>query len=181
MTDSTAEQILVANIPGHGSFTMTGNAVEMIEVFGGLLHCYQGNGGCRKQGLYFSRTEPKKPIRCTLSDPEWPDRDSLDEWNRINRKGITISVSHELAPKLDGAVLDFGTYNKMQRFVWLSTPAVTGPSCTCLRSIGPAAGKRSTCLDDQGIGLSDLRTGGLSRLSWAGMSPPTMNSPANET
>ncbi|MDD0856697.1 peptidase [Arthrobacter alpinus] len=165
MTDSTADQILLAKIPGHGSFTMTGNAVEMIEVFGGLLHCYLGSGGCRKQGLYFSRTEPKQPVRCTLCDPGWPDRDSLDEWNRLNCNEIMISVSHELAPKLDGAVLDFGTYNKMQRFVWLSMPAISGPSCTCLRSIGTAAGKRSTCLDDQGIGLSDHPTGGLSRHS----------------
>lgn len=67
-----------------------------------------------------------------------------------------MSVSHDLAPKLDGAVLDFGSYNRMQRFVWLSMPAVKGPSCTCLRSIGPATGKRSICLDDQRIGLSDL-------------------------
>ncbi|MEO8222364.1 MAG: peptidase [Specibacter sp.] len=132
---------------------MTGNAVEMIEVFGGLLHCYQGSGGCRKQGLYFSRTEPKKPLRCVLRDPGWPDSDSLDG---SSHEAIVISVSHDLAPKLDGAVLDFGTYNKMQRFVWLSMPAGIGPACTCLRSIGPAAGKRLPCLDDLGIGLSDL-------------------------
>lgn len=156
MTDSTAEQILLANIPGHGSFTMTGNAMDMIKVFGGLLHCYQGNGGCRKQGLYFSRTEPKKTVLCMLRLPQSPGSNSPIEWKRPSHEEIAISVSHELAPKLDGAVLDFGTYNKMQRFVWLSMPAIKGPSCTCLRSIGPAAGKRSTCLDDQGIGLSDL-------------------------
>ncbi|POH72494.1 peptidase [Arthrobacter glacialis] len=156
MTALIPDQGLSASIPGHGSFSITGNAVDMIEVFGGLLHCYQGSGGCRKQGLYFSRTEPKKPLRCLLHSLSWPGSDSLNEWNQPNHRGIVISVSHELAPKLDGAVLDFGTYNKMQRFVWLSMPAVKGPACTCLRSIGPAAGKRSPCLDDQGIGLSDL-------------------------
>ncbi len=156
MTDSTADPILSASIPGHGSFTVTEDAVDMIEVFGGLLHCYQGGGGCRKQGLYFSRTEPKKPLRCLLTDPGWPNSNSLDEWDRSSHEGIVISVSHDLAPKLDGAVLDFGAYNRMQRFVWLSMPAVKGPSCTCLRSIGPATGKHSPCLDDQGIGLSDL-------------------------
>ncbi|MCQ9164147.1 peptidase [Arthrobacter sp. STN4] len=137
---------LEASIPKHGTFIVTGDALAMIGVFGGLLHCYQGQGGCRRQGLYFSRTEPKKPIRCQLSAPGTSGRD----------EGIVISVSHELAAKLDGAVLDFGTFNKMQRFVWLAMPAVKGPACTCLRSIGPSAGKRSPCLDDQGIGLSDL-------------------------
>lgn len=151
-----AGQGLLASIPGYGSFSMTGDAVDMIKVFGGLLHCYQGNGGCRKQGLYFSRTEPKKTILCMLHLPQSPGSKSPIEWNLASHEGIAISVSHELAPKLDGAVLDFGTYNKMQRFVWLSMPAVKGPACTCLRSIGPAAGKRSACLDDQRIGLSDL-------------------------
>ncbi len=108
------------------------------------------------QGLYFSRTEPKKPLRCALTDPGWPDSDSLDVWNQPNHRGIMISVSHDLAPKIDGAVLDFGAYNRMQRFVWLYMPAVKGPPCTCLRSIGPATGKHSICLNDQGIGLSDL-------------------------
>lgn len=79
------------------------------------------------QGLYFSRTEPKKPLRCALTDPGWPDSDSLDVWNQPNHRGIMISVSHDLAPKIDGAVLDFGAYNRMQRFVWLYMPAVKGP------------------------------------------------------
>ena len=60
---------LLARIPGHGSFAVTRNAAAMIGVFGGLLHCYQGNGGCRKQGLFFSRTEPKKALRCLLGAP----------------------------------------------------------------------------------------------------------------
>lgn len=108
------------------------------------------------QGLYFSRTEPRKPLRCALRDPGWPDSDSCNGWNQPDRAGIVISVSHDLAPKLDAAVLDFGTYNKMQRFVWLSMPAVKGPACTCLRSFGPAEGKRQPCLDDRGLGLSDF-------------------------
>lgn len=145
-----------AQIPGHGSFTVTGEALAMIRVFGGTLHCYVGSGGCRKQGLYFSRTEPKKPLLCLLRGPGTTGRSGEDDQALPEGEEIVISVSHELAPKLDGAVLDFGTYNKMQRFVWQVMPAVKGPACTCLRSIGPAAGKRSPCLDDQGIGLSDI-------------------------
>ncbi|PYI69923.1 peptidase [Arthrobacter livingstonensis] len=145
-----------ARIPGHGSFIMTGDAVAMIRVFGGTLHCFVGGGGCRKQALYFSRTEPKKPLRCLLNGPGVVGDGHRDDDGWLVDDELVISVSHELAPKLDGAILDFGTYNKMQRFVWLATPAVKGPACTCLRSIGPAAGKHSPCLDDQGVGLSDI-------------------------
>lgn len=145
-----------AQIPGYGSFTITREALAMIGVFGGTLHCHVGGGGCRKQGLYCSRTEPKKPLRCLLSGPGTTGRNIRDDYDRPEQEEIVISVSHELAPKLDSAVLDFGAYNKMQRFVWLVMPAVKGPACTCLRSIGPAAGKHSPCLDDQGVGLSDL-------------------------
>jgi hypothetical protein len=150
------ERGLLARIPGHGSFVLTGDAVAMIAVFGGLLHCYLGSGGCRKQGLYFSRREPKKALQCLLLDPGSAGEASYDRWGRPDGEEFAVSVSHELAPKLDGAVLDFGAYNRMQRFVWRSMPAVKGPSCTCLRSIGLSAGKRSHCLDDLGIGLSDL-------------------------
>lgn len=156
MAASPAGQNLLASIPGYGTFTVTGKAMGMIEVFGGLLHCYQGSGGCRRQGLHFSRTEPKKPLRCLLSGPGRTGSVSRNGGNRTDDEEIVISVSHELAPKLDGAVLDFGSYNKMQRFLWLVMPAVKGPACTCLRSIGPSAGKHSFCLDDQGLGLSDL-------------------------
>ncbi len=121
----------------------------MIGVFGGTLHCYLGNGGCRKQGLYFSRSLPRKPLKCRVL-PGQGDHGSSGE------PGLEVSVSHDLAPKLDGAVLDFGLYNRMQRFVWTSLPAVKGPQCTCLRSTGVPAGKRSPCLDDAGIGLTDL-------------------------
>ncbi|MCI0139962.1 peptidase [Arthrobacter bambusae] len=133
-------------IPGHGSFTVTAEAVHMIDVFGGTLHCYQGSAGCRKQGLYFSRTEPKKYLRCLLAEGPAPGFETE----------IALSVSHNLAPKLDGAVLHFGNYNKMQRFIWLSMPAVPGHPCVCRRSIGAPAGKRSPCLDDSGVGLSDI-------------------------
>ncbi|MFI5085083.1 MAG: hypothetical protein ACHP7K_04035 [Actinomycetales bacterium] len=132
----------------------------MIGIFGGLLHCYQGPGGCRRQGLYFSRTEPKKPLRCLITgrggDRPSPRAAGRNGDHQSGTDGFTLSVSHELAPKLDGAVLDFDNYNRMERFVWLGLPAVKGPSCTCLRSIGPAAGKRSLCLDDRGAGLTDL-------------------------
>ena len=118
-SESRGSELTSAAIPGHGTFFLTDAALEMIAVFGGTLHCYLGPGGCRKQGLYFSRTVPRKPLRCAL-----PGADGAR---------LEVSVSHDLAPKLDGAVLDFGAYNKMQRFVWASLPAVKGPQCTCLR------------------------------------------------
>lgn len=141
---------VLAHIPGYGSFTVTAEAVTMIGVFGGTLHCYHSAGGCRKQGLYFSRTEPKKYLRCN------PPGNLPTGSGATGDTEITISVSYELAAKLDGAVLDFGMRNKMQRFVWLSLPAAKTPSCTCLRSVGAPGGKRSPCLDDRGVGLSDL-------------------------
>jgi hypothetical protein len=147
--ESSPSALTIADVPGHGRFFLTGAALEMIGVFGGTLHCYLGPGGCRKQGLYFSRTLPRKPLRCELR-PGRPD------YSAAEAEGLEISVSHDLAPKLDGAVLDFGLYNKMQRFVWASLPAVKGPPCTCLRSTGVPAGKRSPCLDDAGTGLTDL-------------------------
>lgn len=152
---------LSVRVPGYGHFTVTGEAATMIGVFGGTLHCYQGAGGCRKRGLYFSRTEPKKYLRCLIASPENAETtrgtyETTDARPREDTEEITISVSHELAGKLDGAVLDFGTYNKMQRFVWLTIPGVHAPSCTCLRSIGAPGGKRSPCLDDRGLGLSEL-------------------------
>jgi hypothetical protein len=153
VTDPRTDRALTASVPGHGSFTVSGEAVAMIAVFGGMLHCYQTEGGCRRQGLYFSRSEPKKFLRCLINDP---DKESRQGREAADGEEIVISVSRELASKLDGAVLDFGSYNKMQRFVWLDIPGIKGPACTCRRSIGPPAGKRSPCLDDRGIGLSDL-------------------------
>ncbi|MCB5291907.1 hypothetical protein BJQ90_01338 [Arthrobacter sp. SO3] len=70
MQNITVAQSLLVRVPGHGSFTVTADAAAMIEVFGGRLHCYQGSGGCRKQGLYFSRTEPKKPLQCAIEHPD---------------------------------------------------------------------------------------------------------------
>ncbi|WP_411732452.1 peptidase [Paeniglutamicibacter sp.] len=154
-TAATDGRSLAASIPGHGSFTVTEEALTMITVFGGRLHCYQADGGCRKQGLYFSRTVPKKVLQCLVSGPRSGTTSSDGSTGQDNEE-VMISVSRELAPKLDGAVLDFGSYNKMQRFLWLAMPAVKGPACTCRRSVGPPAGKNSPCLDDQGIGLSDL-------------------------
>ena len=48
MRHSRDGENLLASIRGHGTFTVTAEAVNMIDVFGGILHCYQGNGGCRK-------------------------------------------------------------------------------------------------------------------------------------
>jgi Fe-S cluster assembly iron-binding protein IscA len=147
--ESSPSALTIADVPGHGRFFLTAAALEMIGVFGGTLHCYLGSGGCRKQGLYFSRTLPRKTLRCEL-------RPGTADHSAVEADGLEISVSHDLAPKLDGAVLDFGLYNKMQRFIWTSLPAVKGPPCTCLRSMGVPAGKRSPCLDDAGTGLTDL-------------------------
>lgn len=140
--------VIMANIPGHGSISVTPAAIEMIRVFGGTLHAYTGAGGCRKEGLYFSTTTPRKFLEC-----EW----DVDAWDSTSdTEDLFLSVSHQLAPKLDGAVLDFGRFNKMERFVWRTLPAVKGPQCTCLRSMGAPAGKRSPCLDDEGTGLTNL-------------------------
>lgn len=146
---------MVARIPGHGSFTVTADALAMIGVFGGFQYCHQGKGCCSKQGLYFSRTEPKKSLRCLLTTPASTGPEPDPGLNQDSIEEIILAVSHELAPRLDGAVLDFGNYNKMQRFIWSSMPAATGPRCVCRRSMGTPAGKRSPCIDDQGIGLSD--------------------------
>lgn len=70
--------------------------------------------------------------------------------------GLQVSVSAELAARLDGAVLDFGNYNGFQRFIWLEMPGVKGPRCSCRRSFGAPAGKRSPCLDKQRLGLSSI-------------------------
>jgi hypothetical protein len=147
---------ITARIPGHGSFTVTAEAAMMIEDFGGSLHCYQGPGGCRKLGLYFSRTEPKKYLRCFLTEVRGRGSETETTIGQDDAQEIVLSVSRELAPKLNGAVLHFGNYNNMQRFIWLSMPAVTGHPCVCRRSIGTPAGKRSPCLDDSGVGLRDI-------------------------
>lgn len=144
MKTGSSNRRTTATVPGHARFTVTAEALEMIAAFGGDLHCYQGTGGCRAQGLYFSRTRPKKFLVAALES-------AVDA-----TAGVTITVSHELAGRLDGAVLDFGKYNRMQRFVWTALPSVKGPQCTCLRSMGKPAGKRAPCLDDIGVGITDL-------------------------
>jgi hypothetical protein len=138
------EKGTAVTVPGQARFTITAEALKMITVFGGFLHCFQGTGGCRSQGLYFSRTRPKKFLACTLQSA-----------NNTTR-AVTITVSHELATRIDGAILDFGKYNRMERFVWTSLPTAKGPQCTCLRSMGKSAGKRAPCLDDVGVGITDL-------------------------
>ncbi|NOJ61613.1 peptidase [Arthrobacter sp. 260] len=131
----------------------------MIKVFGGVLHCFHGPGGCRSQGLYFSLALPRKPVFSTLSPISAPEADREDHATDPTGEGnnltaIQLSVSNDLAPKIDGALLDFGDYNNLERFIWLTLPAVKGPRCTCRRSFGPAAGKRSPCLDDRRLELS---------------------------
>lgn len=144
MAPGSTDRQSTVSIPGQATFSITDAALEMVGVFGGSLHCYQGAGGCHAQGLYFSRTRPKKFLAATLDAPAAVDQ------------GISITVSHELAARLEGAVLDFGNHNRMQRFIWAAMPAAKGPLCTCRRSMGKPSGKRATCLDDIGTGLTDL-------------------------
>lgn len=151
-----------ATLPRGYTFEVTADALEMIGVFGSTLHCYQGPGGCRAQGLYFSLTLPRKPIFSILSpvpeaeaDGQLPPTSGAAD-QQPNLSAINLSVSSDLAPKIHGAVLDFGDYNNLQRFIWLTMPAAKGPQCTCRRSIGTPAGKRSPCLDDQRLGLRNL-------------------------
>lgn len=51
-----------ARILGQDSFTVTNDALGMIKVFGGLLHCYQGNGDCRKQALISHGRNQRNPF-----------------------------------------------------------------------------------------------------------------------
>ncbi|WP_417235605.1 hypothetical protein [Arthrobacter sp.] len=62
-----------AELPTGEIFGVTADALEMIGVFGGTLHCYEGPGGCRATGLYFSRSLPRKPIHCTLHPAGVPE------------------------------------------------------------------------------------------------------------
>lgn len=149
-----------AELPTGESFGVTADALEMIRAFGGTLHCFEGPGGCRVTGLYFSRTLPRKPVRCTLHPAGDPGAStSMDSGLPGPQPGfedVRLSVSPWLSAKLQGAVLDFGSYNKMQRFIWLELPSAGDARCGCRRSFGARTGKRSPCLDKQGVGLTDL-------------------------
>jgi hypothetical protein len=70
--------------------------MEMIGVFGGTLHCYLGPGGCRRQGLYFSRTQPRKHLKCRLVPAGAGHAASGAEVKP------ELSVSHDLAPSWSG-------------------------------------------------------------------------------
>ena len=143
---------LRAEIPGGGHFLLTADAVEMISAFGGTLHCYDGPGGCRKSGLHFSRTRPKKALHCHLVAEDESGADLTEPAGQP----VSLSVSTALAQVLHGATLDFGSYTGRQRFVWAYIPALKTPSCTCRRSIGAPAGKRSPCLDEDNVTFNDL-------------------------
>lgn len=145
-----------ATLPGGTSFTVTADALEMIHVFGGTLHCYEGAGGCRSTGLYFSRTLPRKPVHSELTLPPGNDADPANDPRSLSLENVLLTVSNGLAPKLDGAVLDFGDYNRMQRFIWLDLPQAQSRRCSCRRSFGHPAGKRSPCLDQQRVGFIDV-------------------------
>ncbi len=144
---------LRAEIPYKGHFTLTAAATEMVYVFGGALHCYDGPGGCRKRGLFFSRIQPKKAIFCPLTTADSDAQPS----GVAHMPALEISVSTSLAEILNEATLDFGNYTGKQRFAWTRIPALKTPPCTCLRSIGASSGKRSPCLDDQNLGFTDLK------------------------
>lgn len=147
-----------AELPTGEVFGVTTDALEMIRVVGGTLHCFEGLGGCRATGLYFSRTLPRKPIHCTLRPAGDPGNTTGTDAGAPQPafEGLSLSVGHGLSAKLEGAVLDFGNHNRMQRFIWLELPSAGDARCGCRRSFGARTGKRSPCLDKQGAGLTDL-------------------------
>lgn len=152
---------------GAARFVVTRDALEMIASLGGHLHAFLGPEGCRARSLCFTTGEPARALPCTVEVP--PEVDEVDwegtEWTaerlaalveRIPLADCRITVSHELAPLIDGAELDFGEYLRMERFVWsrlVSQDTKEGRRCTCLRSLGTPRGKRATCLDDARQGL----------------------------
>lgn len=151
-----------AELPTGVRFTVTADALEMIGAFGGTLHCHEGPGGCRATGLYFSRTLPRKPVHAVLHPADSLGPTAGPNAARAPGNGledIRLSVSRNLAAQLQDAVLDFGDYNRMQRFIWRELPAAQGARCGCRRSFGTRAGKRSPCLDKQRVGLTDIPPG----------------------
>lgn len=147
---------VTATLPGSIRFTVTADALEMIHAFGGTLHCYEGPGGCWSTGLYFSRTLPRKPIRSELARVPESGYDPASDARLRSLEEVLLTVSSGLISKFDGAVLDFGDYNRMQRFIWLDLPQAQSRRCSCRRSFGHPAGKRSPCLDQQRVGFIDV-------------------------
>ncbi|WP_417365818.1 peptidase [Glutamicibacter arilaitensis] len=140
---------LRAQLPGGGHFLVTAAAVQMISAFGGELHCYEDAGGCRKRGLHFSLTRPKRALPCTLA----PADEGFDD---AGLPDLDLSISASIETLLADAELDFARHTGRERFLWRKLPALRTPSCTCLRSVGAPAGKRSLCLDDTGVTFRDL-------------------------
>lgn len=149
---SATRRPLRAEIPGGGQFLLTADAVEMISAFGGAQHCYDGPGGCRRSGLHFSRTQPKKALHCHLVAGDGARSDLIDP----DGQPVSVGVSTVLAKVLNGATLDFGSCTGRQRLAWTRIPALRTPSCTCPRSIGAPAGQRSPCLDEENVAFNDL-------------------------
>lgn len=157
---TTPRHTVIAGLPTGEDFGVTSDALEMIRAFGGTLHCFSGPGGCRATGLYFSRTLPRKPVHCTLYPAETSgsttSMDSGAPGSQPAFEDVQLSVSPDLSAQLQGAVLDFGNYNWMQRFIWLQLPSAGDARCGCRRSFGARTGKHSPCLDKQAVGLTDL-------------------------
>lgn len=145
----TTWQPLWAQLPDGGRFLVTAEAAQMIGAFGGALHCYEDSGGCRTRGLHFSLTRPKRAQSCALVPV-------ADEAAGAGDAELELSIGASLAATLDGATLDFGRHSGRERFLWRRLPALRAPSCTCLRSVGAPAGKRSPCLDDSRVTFRDL-------------------------
>jgi hypothetical protein len=146
--DTTWEP-LWAQLPDGGRFLVTAEAARMIGAFGGVLHCYEHTGGCRTRALHFSLTRPKRALDCALVPV-------ADEAASAGDGELELSIGASLASTLDGATLDFGRHCGRERFLWRRLPALRTPSCTCLRSVGAPAGKRSPCLDDSGVTFRNL-------------------------
>ncbi|WP_409485389.1 peptidase [Arsenicicoccus dermatophilus] len=150
---------------GEVAFEITDAAWEMIAVLGGHLHAYVGGEGCRARSLAFTTDEPRGAVECELPQEsvwdtvDWEDREWTEEALAAlaaRPESTRVTVSAELAPLLAGAVLDFGDYLAMERFVWSRLPSAVKDDrrCTCLRSFGAPRGRRATCLDDARQGLT---------------------------
>lgn len=148
-------------------FTITDDALTMVSTLGGHLHAALGGEGCRAISFTFSTSEPRKALTCTLDVPaeldeidwestEWTEERLAALAERVPLADCRLTVAHDLVPWLDGAVLDFGDYLRMERFVWSSLAGDDDREtrrCTCLRTMGAPRGKRATCLDDARQGL----------------------------
>lgn len=157
----------VDHATGTARLHVTDDAWSMVGILGGRLHAYLSGPGCRATSLAFTTDEPRRcldvHVPLTAADDidwegiEWTPAALAALAERPDPATYRITVSHDLAPLLDSAVLDFGEHLGMERFVWARLADDAPRRCTCLRSIGTPLGRRGSCLDDARQGLTSLR------------------------